>query len=102
MNEEQTTKTNEIQTENIVKKILTSEVKYLIGIVLFIFGVVTPYNQIKTDIELIKQNHLAHIETMQRDIESQQKELNDIKVTEVKLMEAIAKQSAQIDAYLKK
>lgn len=68
MTEDQNTISNTAQTESIVKKILTAEVKYAIGIVIFLVGVVAPYYDIKTEIALIKQNHYAHIETMSKDI----------------------------------
>lgn len=68
MTENQNNLANEAQTENIVKRILTSEVKYVLGIIIFLAGVVAPYYSIKQDIELIKQNHLFHIEQMQKDI----------------------------------
>ena len=36
MTEEQNKTANEAQTENIVKKVMTSEVKYFIGIIVFL------------------------------------------------------------------
>jgi hypothetical protein len=96
MTEDQNTIANQAQTESIVKRILTSEVKYVIGIIIFLVGVVAPYYDIKTEIALIKQNHLAHIETMQRDIQSTQNEIADVKKTEVELMKTLAAQNAQI------
>ncbi len=69
MTEDQNTIANQVQTESIVKKILTSEVKYVIGIIIFLVGVVAPYYQIQTDIALIKQNHFAHMETMTKQID---------------------------------
>lgn len=97
MNVQENTTANEVQTENIVKRILTSEAKYIIGIIIFLVGVVGPYYSIKSDIALIKQNHSAHIETMQRNIESMQAEITDMKKTEVELMKEIAKQGALMD-----
>lgn len=96
MTEDQNTIANQVQTESIVKKILTSEVKYILGIVIFLVGVVAPYYDIKTEIALIKQNHLAHIETMQRDIQSVQNEVEDMKKTEIELMKTLSAQNAQI------
>jgi hypothetical protein len=97
MDEFQNTKANELQTENIVKRIMTSEVKYLIGVLVFLFGVVAPYYSIKTDIELIKQNHLAHLETMQSQIKDMQVQITDMKRTEIELIKEIAKQGVLIN-----
>lgn len=93
---EQNNIANEAQTENIVKKIMTSEVKYLIGVLVFLFGVVAPYYQIKQDIALITQNHFTHIEAMNKNIEAMQTEIASIKETEVKLMTAIAENSIRL------
>lgn len=51
-----------------IKKVLTTEVKYIIGIVVFVTGVVAPYYNIKQDIALIKENHFTHMEAMTKDI----------------------------------
>jgi len=90
MTNDQNAIANQAQTESIVKKILTSEVKYVIGIVLFLVGVVAPYYDIKTEIALIKQNHYAHIETMTGQIKENSEEIKQMKETEVKLMTTIA------------
>lgn len=89
MTEDQNTIANNAQTESIVKKILTSEVKYVIGIIIFLAGVVAPYYSIKTEIALIKQNHLAHIETMQRDILNLAADVAETKKEETELMKMI-------------
>lgn len=90
MTEEQNTAANKAQTENIVKRILTSEVKYFIGIVLFLAGVVAPYYQIRQDIELIKQNHFYHIETIEKEILDIKKEQVRNEETIIQLMEKIS------------
>lgn len=95
MTEDQNTIANNAQTESIVKKILTSEVKYVIGIVIFLGGVVAPYYNIKTEIALIKQNHLAHIENMQGDILSLTEEVVEMKKTETELMKMIVAHDAE-------
>lgn len=56
------------QHESIIKKILTTEVKYLIGVITFVIGVVAPYYSIRQDIALIKENHFFHMESMSKDI----------------------------------
>lgn len=96
LTKDQNTIANLNQTESIVKRVLTSEVKYLIGILIFLFGVVAPYYDIKQEIALIKQNHLAHIETMQRSIDSNTSEIKDMKKIELDLMKEISAQNAKI------
>lgn len=90
MTEDQNTAANNAQTENIVKRILTSEVKYFIGIIIFLAGVVAPYYQIRQDIELIKQNHLYHIESMQKEILEIKKDKARTDETIIQLMEKIS------------
>ena len=80
----------EERDETWVRKILTTEVKYIVVIVMFLVGVVAPYYSIKQDIALIKQNHLMHIENIERNIESLQEEQKDMKEIEIKLMQTIS------------
>lgn len=56
------------EQDNAIKRVLTTEVKYVIGVIVFVAGVIAPYYSIKQDIALIKENHMAHMETMTRDI----------------------------------
>jgi hypothetical protein len=95
-----TTDKNEIantaQTENIVKRILSSEVKYLIGVVLFLAGVVAPYYEIKTEIALIKQNHYAHIEAMTKQIEQNSNDILKIQESQFEIVKTLAVQNSQI------
>lgn len=97
MTEDQNTIANNVQTESIVKKILTSEVKYILGIVIFLVGVVAPYYDIKTEIALIKQNHYSHIETMTKQIEDNSNEIKELKETQTKLMQVIAENSVRLN-----
>ena len=76
--------------ETWIKNVLTTEVKYIISISLFVVGVVGPYYSIKQDIALIKQNHFAHMETMQRDIQKLDEEQKELREISVKLMQTIA------------
>lgn len=50
-------------TEQKIKAILTTEVKYVVGIIVFVAGVVAPYFQIRSDIALIKseQNNISKL-----------------------------------------
>jgi uncharacterized membrane-anchored protein YhcB (DUF1043 family) len=90
MNKDQNEIANHEQTENIVKRILSSEVKWIIALVIFIVGVVAPYYQIRQDVELIKQNHLAHIEQIEKNVEKMQEQIEEMKKTEVDLLITIA------------
>jgi len=96
MTEEQNKTANEAQTENIVKKVMTSEVKYFIGIIVFLAGVVAPYYQIRQDIALITQNHFAHMETMTREIERNSAEIKEMKILETELLKAISENSYRL------
>lgn len=75
--------------ESIVKKILTTEVKYLIGVTTFILGVVAPYYSIKEDIALIKENHFTHMESMTKDILRIQEEQKECGTKYLELLELI-------------
>lgn len=56
------------ELDNSIKKVLTTEVKYVIAIVMFIVGVVAPYYSIKEDVALIKENHYTHIEQIYKEM----------------------------------
>ena len=84
------------QAEGIFKKLLTTEVKYVIGIILFILGVVAPFYYIKTEIALIKQNHSAHIETMQKEILENSGDIEELSKIQIELMKQISEQNAKI------
>lgn len=65
--------------QGLIKSVLTSEVKYIVGIVLFVGGVVGPYFQMKQNIALI-QSDIANInanhEVHDQDIMQAIKDLN--------------------------
>jgi hypothetical protein len=92
----QNTIANQEQTENIVKRILTSEVKYIIGIVIFLVGVVAPYYDIKQDVALIKQNHMAHMETMTKQIEENNTAIKSVIEKEYVLMQKLAEVDGRV------
>jgi hypothetical protein len=75
--------------ESIVKKILTTEVKYVIGVATFILGVVAPYYNIKQDIALIKENHFSHMESMTKDILKIQEDQKECGARYLELLELI-------------
>jgi hypothetical protein len=96
MTEDQNTIANQAQTENIVKRILTSEVKYIIGIVIFLVGVVAPYYDIKQDVALIKQNHMAHMETMTKQIRDNSNTIKALTEKEYVLMQKLAEVDGRV------
>lgn len=51
-----------------LRQILTNEVKWILWIVVFVWGVAVPYFGIKQDIALIQSNHMAHIEGFSKDL----------------------------------
>jgi hypothetical protein len=57
-----------LEQDSAIKKVLTTEVKYIISVIVFVAGVVAPYYSIKQDIALIKENHFLHMENMTGDI----------------------------------
>jgi hypothetical protein len=96
ISQDQNTIANQEQTENIVKRILTSEVKYIIGIVIFLVGVVAPYYDIKQDVALIKQNHMAHMETMTKQIEDNSNTIKALTEKEYVLMQKLAEVDGRV------
>lgn len=94
--QDQNTIANTAQTENIVKRILTAEVKYAIGLIVFLVGVVAPYYDIKQEIALIKQNHYAHIEEMTKQIETATNNIEKLQETQTTLMTVIAENSVRV------
>lgn len=68
---------NEAKEKNVIRQVLTTEVKWVLGVIMFVFGIAGPYYGmrqdialIQKDIEIINVNHQAHIQ----DILQQQKE----------------------------
>lgn len=62
---------NESNTVNLIRAVLSTEVKFIIGVVGFVMGVVAPYYQMKQDVSLIQasianinSNHEAHIQDL--------------------------------------
>lgn len=71
---------NRIEEQKEMKDYLTTEVKFIIGIIGFVLGVVAPYYSIKQDIALIKENHFVHIEQIQM-------QLKELKERDLRLQE---------------
>lgn len=74
-----------------LKKYLTAEIRFILAIVAFVWGVAVPYFGIKTDIAIIKQNHMAHVEMYGKELSK----LSDIQTkqqdTIIQLMKEISK-----------
>lgn len=58
-----------LQINEQIKSVLTTEVKFIIGIIVFVAGIVAPYYDQKQDIALIQKdittinsNHMTHIQ----------------------------------------
>lgn len=75
----------EVVQESRILKVLRSEVGVIIGVLIFLFGVITPYFNIKQDIALIQKdvsiingNHEVHIQDILADIEALKKENAEI------------------------
>lgn len=85
-----------ISEDNRFKKYLNNEVKFVIGIVLFAFGAVKPYYEMKQDIRLIKNdisninaNHITHLQDLKQDIKTLQEEQVDLTKTMINLQAQI-------------
>jgi hypothetical protein len=80
-----------METETITKKWLNNEVKFVVAVIAFVWGIAIPYFGIKQDIALIKENHFVHIESM----EKEQTRLSNVQTKQqeeiIALMTAIAK-----------
>lgn len=78
-----------IEHDNAIKRVLTTEVKYIIGVVVFVAGVIAPYYSIKQDIALIKENHFTHMESMTKDILKIQEDQKECGARYLELLELI-------------
>lgn len=65
----------EQKTTSLIRSILTTEVKFIIGVIGFVMGVVTPYYSLKQDVALIQKdistinsNHLSHTQDLAQDV----------------------------------
>jgi len=79
------------------KFISRTDVKIIAGILVFVAGIVAPFYSIKQDVELIKQNHYAHIEAMTKQIERSNEEINALRVKQDKTMEIIIANQTKLE-----
>jgi len=77
------------EQQNIIKKYLTAEIKFIITIVGFVVGVIAPYYQIKQDVALIKENHYTHIEQIEKNIEELKQQDTKLQEQYVELLKAL-------------
>ena len=95
-----------IRTEDtsLIRTILSSEVKFVVSIIVFVFGVVTPYFSIRQDIALIKSdvsninaNHEVHIQDIVQEIKEmkteQEKQRDDIISLQKQILVLLDRQS---------
>lgn len=66
---------NDDKEKSLIRSVLTSEVKFVIGIVVFVFGIAKPYYDMRQDIAVINvnidninKNHEAHIQDIMNQI----------------------------------
>ena len=99
------TEQNQTNTSSLVRAILSSEVKFIIGIVGFVVGVVAPYYQMKQDVSLIQQsisvinsNHLTHTQDLAQEIKdtvavlkNQQDQINNLQIQQAVILEKLSK-----------
>lgn len=78
-----TKETEKTAETSLIRSVLTSEVKFVVGIVVFVFGVASPYYSMKQDIALIKSdisnintNHEAHIQDIMQNLQGLQTQTN--------------------------
>lgn len=90
MAESITQEQQQIITDDKVKKVLTTEIKFVIGIIIFIAGVIAPYYSIREDIALIKENHFSHMETMNGQIKENSDNIKEIKTQELEIIKTMA------------
>lgn len=81
----------ELKSASLIKTVMTTEVKFIIGIITVVLGVVAPFYSIKQDVALIKQNHLAHMEAYSKELARIATEQEKQQETIIKLMQEIAR-----------
>lgn len=74
-----------INEKGIIRQVLTNEMKWLIGIVVFVFGIAGPYYSMKQDIALIQKdvsiinsNHEMHIQDIMQTQKEQSQQIIEL------------------------
>lgn len=99
------TKTNKNQgnTASLIRAVLSTEAKFILGIVAFVMGVVAPYYQMKQDVALIQQsiatinsNHLSHTQDLAQEVkdtvkvlQSQQQQITVLQTQQAVILERL-------------
>lgn len=90
---------------NLIRAVLSTEVKFIIGVVGFVMGVVAPYYQVRQDMALIQRdistinsNHLIHTQDLAQEvkdvvkvIENQQNQINNLQTQQAVILEKLNK-----------
>lgn len=84
-------KNEDLKNTNLIKTVLTSEVKFVIAVISVVIGVVAPFYSIKQDIAIIKENHFAHMEAYSKELTRIANEQEKQQETIIKLMQEIAR-----------
>lgn len=95
--------TNETQstTASLIRAVLSTEAKFVLGIVGFVIGVAAPYYQMKQDVALIQQsiatinsNHLMHTQDLAQEVkdtvsvlQSQQQQITILQTQQAIILE---------------
>lgn len=96
---------NESATVNLIRAVLSTEVKFIIGVVGFVMGVVAPYYQMKQDVSLIQasianinSNHEAHIQDLTQQmkdmlvqVQHNQQNIQNLQTQNAVILEKISK-----------
>lgn len=79
------TSDKKIVETNLIKQVLSSEVKFILGIIVFVFGVASPYYSMRQDIVLIQKdistinsNHEVHIQDILQTMKDQQSQIIEL------------------------
>lgn len=66
---------NENRTASLVRAVLSTEVKFIIAVIGFVVGVISPYYQMRQDVALIQKdisiinsNHLMHTQDLTQEV----------------------------------
>jgi hypothetical protein len=82
------------------RSLLVGEIRFIWPIITACFVVAALFYKIQTDIELIKQNHEAHIEQIMSDLKSLHEKDNVLTQENKDLLEIIIKNNSKIDQLL--
>lgn len=90
-------------TASLIRAVLSTEAKFVLGIVAFVMGVVAPYYQMKQDVALIQQsiatinsNHMQHTEDLAQQVKdtmslvaAQQNQINNLQTQQAVILERL-------------